>query len=274
MKRSPSNGVGPGGAGRTNRRPVSRLKIQATAVVLLVSASGCVASQQSKYQGASTASGAPATALPSGQGSPAPGAGSGSGQRSPAPGSGSGSGQGSLAPGSGQGSPAPGAGSDSGQRSPAPGSGSGQESPASASPGPTHLPPRPGGTLKVNVQGPSVPNNSPNPVKGDPRQFVGSVGTVTPPSLWTITDEGPGDVAIGSVQLQGAAEQFIITGNHCANATLSPAQACTIQISFAPRSEGFFKARLLVEHYGADSPFVDAISGWSMPMSPGPCTNC
>src|SRR5437870_4710518 len=220
MKRSPSNGVGPGGAGRTNRRPVSRLKIQATAVVLLVSASGCVASQQSKYQGASTASGAPATALPSGQGSPAPGAGSGSGQRSPAPGSGSGSGQGSAAPGSGQGSPAP-------------GSGSGQESPASASPGPTHLPPRPGGTLKVNVQGPSVPNNSPNPVKGDPRQFVGSVGTVTPPSLWTITDEGPGDVAIGSVQLQGAAEQFIITGNHCANATLSPAQACTIQIGRA-----------------------------------------
>lgn len=78
----------------------------------------------------------------------------------------------------------------------------------------------------------------------------------------TISNNGTGDLQIGSTQLEGEhATDFLLTINTCANAIVLPTQSCTLGITFRPAGIGNRRATITVNSNAPDSPHQISLSG-------------
>ncbi len=87
-------------------------------------------------------------------------------------------------------------------------------------------------------------------------------GSTAAPQDVTVTDAGPGTLALTGASLTGAgASAFRITSDGCAGQALAASDTCQIAVAYAPPASGVYDATLVIDDDGAASPQQVALSG-------------
>ncbi|MGF1471233.1 MAG: choice-of-anchor D domain-containing protein [Rubrobacteraceae bacterium] len=90
---------------------------------------------------------------------------------------------------------------------------------------------------------------------------------------FTIENTGEAPLRIDRTSLAGTNDsQFTLNSNQCRGSTLDVGQQCTLEVVFAPTSEGAKSAQLVVESNAASSPDRVALSGTATPSPQPPPT--
>ena len=127
----------------------------------------------------------------------------------------------------------------------------------------------PGGTLVLNVNAtaPAIVVTPTNLVFAD--EMVGltsAVQTVTYQNNTTVT------IGILSVSITGSnATDFVIQSDSCAGNAIGPGRNCTINVAFAPTTNGLRTAQLVINDDATGSPRIVPLSGNGLPAIPLVC---
>lgn len=116
--------------------------------------------------------------------------------------------------------------------------------------------------VTVTHSAPSGPHSVPVAGLGtDPRPVLsqasltfgeGRVGRRSEPLRVTVSNEGTGSLAIREAQLAGESPgDFTLVRDGCTRSSLSPGEGCTVEVAFAPESEGERQAVLAFVHNAA-----------------------
>ncbi len=92
-------------------------------------------------------------------------------------------------------------------------------------------------------------------------------GSVTPgqtsqPLPVSVKNVGQAPLTVSGAQLTGAqASDFAISADHCSGQTVEPGEACEIDVTYSPASEGSYSAALAVSDNASDSPQNVTLTG-------------
>ncbi len=126
--------------------------------------------------------------------------------------------------------------------------------------------------LYAGLSGTGVdPNALPEISLSPATQDFGSldVGDISPAAIFTVTNNGTGDLVIYEAYLAGTNPyEFVVENDTCSGATVAPAESCTIDLVFSPTVAGDMTALLVVESNDPDMPDISAdLSGTALDTS-------
>ena len=91
---------------------------------------------------------------------------------------------------------------------------------------------------------------------GDVTELTSATQTVT------VTNSGGANLLLGTVDLVDPQSAFAVTNDGCTGATVLPATACTIEVTFTPGFVGTFNGSVTIPSNDLDEPSVTvALSG-------------
>ncbi|MBZ5562828.1 MAG: choice-of-anchor D domain-containing protein [Acidobacteriia bacterium] len=98
------------------------------------------------------------------------------------------------------------------------------------------------------------------------------VGTITEAQVITLTNIGPGPLAISSVTIQGPNASDFLQTNDCVS-SLAASASCTINVTFKPTAAGGRTATVAINDNAANSPQTVTLMGGSGPIANLSVTN-
>jgi hypothetical protein len=85
-----------------------------------------------------------------------------------------------------------------------------------------------------------------------------SANTTSSSAAFTITNTGTANLVVSAVSESGAG--FIVTGDSCLGAPVSPSATCTVSVAFSPTADTSYSGTVKVTT-NAGSPLVISVSG-------------
>lgn len=96
-----------------------------------------------------------------------------------------------------------------------------------------------------------------------------AAGGRSAPRAFTVRNEGGAPIELGAAAIAGPnLDQFVLSGEDCAGATLGAGEACTVRVRFAPDSAGAKAARLHIPGEGVSLTASLAGTGAAAPSAP------
>ncbi|QTA78799.1 Peptidase C13 domain-containing protein, NHL repeat-containing [Desulfonema limicola] len=95
---------------------------------------------------------------------------------------------------------------------------------------------------------------------------VTQTGNITDPQSVTITNVSNENITVNSISVTEQLSGYSISNDNCSNATLSPSEECTFDISFLPNKEGKIVSDIRISYQkngGAELDVILQVSGWS-----------